>query len=330
MSALDFYNFQDMPAECLDGWHERDKISTVDRPVSYEGRAAPTTLFSSLNSENFNEQPWTSEQQMCLEQALREYPSKIGCSERWMLIAHKVPNKTPKECAQRFITLTAVHTFPSQGSSGKCMSPQAQPVIPNAIFEAPPWPENAPVQLIMTLGLDFSMAGSEGSDKREKFKRDVAEDLASASGLPPANFRIKDVSPGSIILDMEVMPDPLAPGAHLLAAKDLAEQAADPSSMLRSGNITSHATGVEVIPPKSAEPPPAKAEEELETGVDNTGVPEEEVPIMQVKQSKKVQRSAPIPRKVEPQKVKETFDSKQIMIFHLFENTLWIMTLIHV
>ncbi len=119
--------------------------------------------------------------------------------------------------------------------------------------------ENLPVQLIMTLALDFSMAGSEGLDKREKFKRDVAQDLASASGLPAANFRIKDVSniqnngriplDTSIILDMQVMPDPLAPGTHLLAVKDLAEQAADPSSMLRSGKITSHATGVEVIPP---------------------------------------------------------------------------------
>ena len=107
--------------------------------------------------------------------------------------------------------------------------------------------KNAPVQLIMTLGLDFSIAGSEGSDKGDKFKRDVAEDLASASGLPAANFRIKEVSQnnGSIILDMEVMPDPLSPGTHILAAKDLAEQAADPSSTLRSGKITSHATGVE-------------------------------------------------------------------------------------
>jgi hypothetical protein len=98
--------------------------------------------------------------------------------------------------------------------------------------------KNAPVQEIMTLGLDFSMAGSEGSDKREKFKCDVAEDLASASDLPPANFMIKDVSPGSIILDMEVIPDPLSPAAHLLAAEDLAEQAADPSSTLRSGKVT--------------------------------------------------------------------------------------------
>jgi hypothetical protein len=106
------------------------------------------------------------------------------------------------------------------------------------------------------------MAGREGSDKPEKFKSNVAEDLASASGLPPANFRIKDASQdtGSIILDVEVMPDPLAFRTHLLAVKALAEQVVDPSSKLRSGMITIHATGVEVIPPKSREVPAAKSE----------------------------------------------------------------------
>ncbi len=113
--------------------------------------------------------------------------------------------------------------------------------------------DNLPVQLVMTLGLDFGMAGSEGSDTREKFKRDVAQDLATASGLAAANFNIKHVSAGSIILDMEVLPDPLAPGAHLLAAKDLANQAADISSKLRSGKLTSHAIGVVVIPSRSCE-----------------------------------------------------------------------------
>jgi hypothetical protein len=79
--------------------------------------------------------------------------------------------------------------------------------------------ENAPVDLRMTLGLDFSIAGSEGSDTREKFKRDVTQDLAAASDLPSANFRIEDVSAGPIILGV---------------------QAGDTSSKLRSGKITRH------------------------------------------------------------------------------------------
>jgi hypothetical protein len=127
-------------------------------------------------------------------------------------------------------------------------SPLAAPQPEKVVAEAKAAAENAPVQLIMTLALDFSMAESQYLDNPEKFMRDVAEDLASASGLQPANFRIKDVSPGSIIiLDIEVVPDPLAPAAHLLAATDFAEQAVDPSSTLRSGKITSYAIGVKVV-----------------------------------------------------------------------------------
>ena len=77
--------------------------------------------------------------------------------------------------------------------------------------------ENAPVQLVMTLGLDFSTAGtqftcftstnvqiltrgelragSEGSDKRETFKRDVAHDLASASGKAPYTNSLRPYTP---------------------------------------------------------------------------------------------------------------------------------------
>jgi hypothetical protein len=161
-----------------------------------------------------------------------------------------------------------------------------------AAAEAKAAAQNAPVQLQMTLGLDFSMTGSEGSDKREKFKRDVAQDLASASGLPPANFRIRDVSPGSIVLDIEVMPDPLAPGMHLWAAKYLGEQvsvplqAADPSSTLRSVKITSHTTGVDVIPPNSGEVSAAKAEEALKGGSSDTFLQKGEI--------KRATRSAPV------------------------------------
>jgi hypothetical protein len=72
--------------------------------------------------------------------------------------------------------------------------------LPKEMEEQDKASDNAPVQVIMTLGLDFNMAGSEGSDKREKFKH---------------------------------------------------EQAVDPSSTLRSGKTTSHATGVEMITPKS-------------------------------------------------------------------------------
>ena len=145
--------------------------------------------------------------------------------------------------------------------------------------------DGTPVRFLMTLDLDFSIAGSEGSGKREKFKREVACDLASASGLPPANFSIRNVSPGSIILDMEVMPDPLAHGMHILAAKDLAEQAGDPTSKLRSGKITSHATGVEVINA------PASAASQSDTVLE-TPSPLSSILVFTKEETKKAPRSA--------------------------------------
>ncbi len=42
------------------------------------------------------------------------------------------------------------------------------------------------------------------SDERETFKRDVTQDLASASGLPAANFRIKALSPVRSLLALLV------------------------------------------------------------------------------------------------------------------------------
>ena len=95
----------------------------------------------------------------------------------------------------------------------------AEAAAPSSGAEKAAAAENLPVHLIMTLGMDFSMAGSEGSEKREKFKRDVAQDLAAATDLFAANFRIEHVSAGSIILGVQVMPDLLAPGKHVLAAK---------------------------------------------------------------------------------------------------------------
>jgi hypothetical protein len=44
------------------------------------------------------------------------------------------------------------------------------------------------------------------------------------------------------------MPDPLAPGKHLLVANDLVQQALDNSSKLRAGKITSNIIKVEVRP----------------------------------------------------------------------------------
>ncbi len=80
----------------------------------------------------------------------------------------------------------------------------------------------------MTLGIEFCKIGAEGSGERESFKREVAADLAAASSLPSANFQIYRVSPGSVILDVEIIPGSSGPDPLFVAA-DLKLQAAGTS-----------------------------------------------------------------------------------------------------
>lgn len=45
---------------------------------------------------------WPSEQQKCLEVALRTHPATLPAKERWAKIAADVPGRSPKECLARF------------------------------------------------------------------------------------------------------------------------------------------------------------------------------------------------------------------------------------
>jgi hypothetical protein len=142
-------------------------------------------------------------------------------------------------------------------------------------FEAAALPD--PVQLTMTLGMTFHETGEEGSSKREAFKLDLANDLAKASGLPAELFKITKLSAGSVIVDIDILPDPLgfapAPSA---VARDLEKQAADPNSPLRSGKLTSQTMGIQTMgiqvlspqPSTGAPPPPP-----TQTIVPETGSP---------------------------------------------------------
>ena len=59
----------------------------------------------------------------------------------------------------------------------------------------------------MKLGLDFSSAGANDSQQRQEFESQLFQNLSHASGLPPANFKVKHMSPGSIVVDTEINPD---------------------------------------------------------------------------------------------------------------------------
>jgi len=109
-----------------------------------------------------------------------------------------------------------------------------------------------PVQVTITLDIPFDdEAGQVGSAKREALESVVADDLAKASGVPAENFKITKLSAGSVVVDLEIMPDPLgiAPAPSDIA-RNLETQAADPKSPLMSGKLTSQTKGIQVLYPQ--------------------------------------------------------------------------------
>ena len=82
----------------------------------------------------------------------------------------------------------------------------------------------------MRLNMDFQTAvGQEGSMQREKFIKDLTQDLAHASGTEASDFNILKLSAGSVIVDV------LAPAK---AAQEIHRQSLDPNSRLRTGSVT--------------------------------------------------------------------------------------------
>jgi hypothetical protein len=130
-------------------------------------------------------------------------------------------------------------------------TPASQPSVsgtPNSVPPAPPTPSvravGRPVEMRLKLALDFdSTVGGEGSDLRSTFEKDLCQDLASATGLPSSSFALRKLSPGSVIVDLEIRPnigencpDPFA------AAGDLAEQASNPGLCVSRCCFSLHAS----------------------------------------------------------------------------------------
>ena len=154
-------------------------------------------------------------------------------------------------------------------------------------------PPSKSVKLTLKLDLDYVQTVGGGSDKREAFETGVTNDLAAASTLPTDCFRIKSVSPGSVLVGLQVVPDPSGNGPDPAnVVKELAEQAKDIKSVLLAGKFTRatkavHAqdvngkvlvsfveTGVLSRPPQllvAATPSPAKGVVSAEVGVADDG-----------------------------------------------------------
>jgi len=102
------------------------------------------------------------------------------------------------------------------------------------------------VHFQITLDLEYRIAGEQGSEERAAFKHGLISDLATAAHALPAAFAIKSISPGSIVVDVQVLPgvgvEPLA------VVADLEQQAKVQNSSLRSGKLTNKVKALTTAP----------------------------------------------------------------------------------
>jgi hypothetical protein len=104
---------------------------------------------------------------------------------------------------------------------------------------------DAPVNVILTLALDYSTVGNERSVERTGFEEQLIQDLADASGVFPSRFQVKNMSPGSIIVDINILPDSSGAGPSAASVMlNLQEQATDDKSVLRNRSVTMHAVSI--------------------------------------------------------------------------------------
>ena len=120
------------------------------------------------------------------------------------------------------------------------------------------------IEITMTLGLNFSAAGDEGTKTRDLFEKSLSQDLASASGLPASYFIVQSLEAGSIVVHMQIVTDPFDGPEALQVAEDLQIQAKDKDSQLIGGILTRYLTSFKVsFPGLRASPCILSGEEQI-------------------------------------------------------------------
>ena len=178
---------------------------------------------------------------------------------------------------------TANSTFVQSDASGKGLSPTQLPSLDpvsnglnggspkhtasgklrcssSAAFEevmTHPESEKLHPETRMILTLDTSMAavGEEGSTKRAVFNIKLTGDLAKASGIKESFFKITSVAADSVGVVVDVKTDELGGHDPFAMSRELARQARDPDSVLRSGALTGKLTSLRLpsaLPTESA------------------------------------------------------------------------------
>ena len=105
----------------------------------------------------------------------------------------------------------------------RALSPSGQAAMsaspaPNLVRPADPLPGSS--QAVLVLSGDIAHV-PPGSDARAELERSVIQDIAIALGCGPDRLRIRALTPGSIVVHLDILPPP--PGSHLeQSADDLA------------------------------------------------------------------------------------------------------------
>jgi hypothetical protein len=130
------------------------------------------------------------------------------------------------------------------------------------------------VDIQVKLGLDFDAIGQFSSLQRAELERTLARDLSYASALPSVSFCIQKMSRGSIIVDIQIHPDPSGSGPIPSdAAMDLERQAMNPSSLLRRGVLTCYTEAIVIVPSHSQQPAPGSAIQQVSAAGNGTFCP---------------------------------------------------------
>ena len=95
-----------------------------------------------------------------------------------------------------------------------------------------------PVEMTVTLEMDFAATGVEGTASRQTFETLFRQDLSNSTGIPLESIKIISMASGSVRVDVQLETDSGKVPDAFSAALSLKRQVRDAASPLRTGGLT--------------------------------------------------------------------------------------------
>jgi chromosome segregation ATPase len=95
-----------------------------------------------------------------------------------------------------------------------------------------------PVEMTVTLEMDFAATGVEGTASRQKFETLFRQDMSNSTGIPLESIKIINMAAGSVLVDVQLETDSSKSPDAFSAALSLKRQVGDAASPLRTGGLT--------------------------------------------------------------------------------------------